>query len=85
MNEQFVFARLIDSLPHPEDDVTRQTLSVFTPLTRDVLVSQLSTGFNLLSEEWKREGEGIWGGAGIPRGRRQWWREAAEVQWRACQ
>eukprot|EP00752_Nemacystus_decipiens_P017377 g15572.t1 len=57
VNEQFVFARLIDSLPVPEYEVTKQTLSVFNPLTRDVLVAQLSTRFNALSEQWKKEGK----------------------------
>jgi len=56
VNDQFVFARLIDSLPNPEYEVTKQTLSVVQPLTRDILVQQLSTRFNLLTEEWRKEG-----------------------------
>ncbi|CAB1098185.1 unnamed protein product [Ectocarpus sp. CCAP 1310/34] len=57
VNDQFVFARLIDSLPNPEYEITKQTLSVVQPLTRDILVQQLSTRFNLLTEEWRKEGE----------------------------
>lgn len=57
VNEQFVFSRLIDSLPLPEYEVTKQTLAVFNPLTRDVLVAQLSTRFNALSEQWRKEGK----------------------------
>lgn len=57
VNEQFVFSRLIDSLPLPEYEVTKQTLAVFNPLTRDILVAQLSTRFNALSEQWRKEGK----------------------------
>lgn len=62
VSEQFVFSRLIDSLPSPEYDVTKQILGASNSLTRDVLVSQLSTRYSSLRRQWEKEGERKKGG-----------------------
>lgn len=62
VSEQFVFSRLIDSLPSPEYDVTKQILGASNSLTRDALISQLSTRYSDLRRQWEQEAERKKGG-----------------------
>lgn len=62
VGEQFAFSRLIDSLPSTAYEVTKQILGATKPLTRDVLISQLSTRYSALTTQWEAEGEKRKGG-----------------------
>lgn len=56
IDDQFLYQRLIASLPLPEYEVTKQTLAACRPLTRDDVISQLSTPFSILDKQRKAEG-----------------------------
>lgn len=57
IDDQFLYQRLIASLPLPEYEVTKQTLAACRPLTRDDVVSQLSTRFSILDKQRKEKRE----------------------------
>lgn len=57
VGDQFALSRIIDSLPYPTYEVTKQILGTTKPLTRDVLISHLSMRYIALRTQWKAEGE----------------------------
>lgn len=62
VSEQFVSNRIIDALPVPQYEVTKQILESAKPLTKEFLVNQLSTRFTTLSRQWEAEKEKRKGG-----------------------
>eukprot|EP00903_Cladosiphon_okamuranus_P011473 g10806.t1 len=52
VGNQFVFSRLTDSLPSPAYEVTKQIPGVIQPLSRDVLISQLTKPYSALRVQW---------------------------------